>query len=393
MRGTAINSQFFLADTCPFAAYYRESFNVVQDENGCTELIHEFDPLIHKPKYTIGVYANEGEDKVFEKYNLTFAEYLTETAGRKFNPPIEFGIVPVNLTALMALADEDKADFFFATSAVASCMATEYQSQLLVTITARRETRGRSYDLDQYGGVIFTLADNERVNGIADLKDSIIGAGGVTMLGGGQTQFYTMFENGLSYVADPKQVIFTGNEELTVQGVLEGKFEVGMARTDQIERHRDANGEPLDPNTFKVINAQTHVLDDGRLFPFLASTNLHAEWPVGALSHVDKNVAREVQEALLAIREHKASLELGQNVRCDTTPALANLSATALDVASAAGFRTARNYFTTRTEQEAAGFLRLNKSDGKLHCIRGETLYHDISCPTGTSFQLQWCCS
>lgn len=56
-----------------------------------------------------------------------------------------------------------------------------------------------------------------------------------------------MFRDGLSYVADPRQVMFTGDERKTVQGVLDGQFEIGMARTDQIERHEDANGEPIDP--------------------------------------------------------------------------------------------------------------------------------------------------
>ena len=48
-------------------------------------------------------------------------------------------------------------------------------------------------------------------------------------------------------MADPAQVIFTKDERVTVQGVLDGAFEVGMARTDQIERHTDANGDLIDP--------------------------------------------------------------------------------------------------------------------------------------------------
>ena len=36
--------------------------------------------------------------------------------------------------------------------------------------------------------VMFTLADNERVNTIEDFKGKTIGAGGITAMGGGQTQ-------------------------------------------------------------------------------------------------------------------------------------------------------------------------------------------------------------
>ena len=46
---------------------------------------------------------------------------------------------------------------------------------------------------------------------------------------------------------------------------------------------------------FKVINPQVHILDDGKLFPFLSSTGLHAEWPVFALDHVPREVSEEVQ--------------------------------------------------------------------------------------------------
>ena len=66
-------------------------------------------------------------------------------------------------------------------------------------------------------------------------------------MGGGQTQFYEMFREGVSFVADPKQVVFTVDERLTVQGVLDGDFEVGFARTDQIERHTDINGNAVNP--------------------------------------------------------------------------------------------------------------------------------------------------
>ena len=47
----------------------------------------------------------------------------------------------------------------------------------------RREARGHVYELDKYGGVMFTLASNDRVNTIEDFKDKTIGAGGITMMG------------------------------------------------------------------------------------------------------------------------------------------------------------------------------------------------------------------
>lgn len=134
---------------------------------------------------------------------------------------------------------------------------------------------------------------------------------------------------------------------------------------------------------FKVINPQIHVLDDGQLFPFVSSTDLHPEWPVFALDHVSRDVSEEVQDALLALRDHAASLRNnGTLIRCDTTPELAKLASEAQTSGAYFGWRTARSYFQVRSQQEAAGFLRKNE-DGSLHCIRGDTLYDDIHCPEG----------
>lgn len=202
------------------------------------------------------------------------------------------------------------------------------------------------------------------------------------MMGGGQTQFYEMYLHGLSFVSDPLQMVFTNDEIKTVDGVLDGTFEVGFVRTDQIERHKGPDGRLIDQDLFKVINTQAHVLDDGTLFPFLSSTSLHPEWPVCALNHVPRDVSKEVQEALLALRDHKTSIEVGRNLRCDTTPELAELALNAGSAGIYTGFRTARSYFQVRTKQEATGLLRKDAGGG-LYCIRGETLYDDIDCPDG----------
>jgi len=84
-------------------------------------------------------------------YDNVFAKYLTATAGRKFDPPAEFEVVPVTLSSLMELADLEEVDFMFASASVFSCMATEQYAQALVTIINHREAHGYSYDLDEYG--------------------------------------------------------------------------------------------------------------------------------------------------------------------------------------------------------------------------------------------------
>lgn len=355
-------------------------YDVVRDDNNCTTVVYKYNFLLHKPKYRVAVYANEGNDAAYRKYQTLFEDYLTETAGRKFDPPLQFEMVPVTQTELVRVAEEEEVDFMFSSSSVYSCMATEKEAQALVTVINRRKVRGYEYDLDEYGGVMFTLADNKDINVIEDFRERTIGAASITAMGGGQSQFYEMYKRGMSYISDPKQVVFTGNEALVVQGVLDGDFEVGFARTDQIERHTDENGEPLDEDTFKVINSQTLVMDNGQMFPFMSSTALHPEWPVAALDHVDRGVSKQVQEALLALGDHVTGTDHHfENMRCDTTPHLAQLAKNATISGQFTGFRTARSYMKVRTKQEGARLMRYHGDE--YHCIRGDTLYEDIECP------------
>ena len=75
-----------------------------------------------------------------------------------------------------------------------------------------------------------------QINEIKDFKGKKIGAGSITSLAAGQSQFYTMMANGVSYSADTRQVVFTNDESLLLQGLIDGDFDVAFARTDQIER-------------------------------------------------------------------------------------------------------------------------------------------------------------
>ena len=113
------------------------------------------------------------------------------------------------------------------------------------------------------------------------------------------------------------------------------------------------NHNNTNTDTFKIINQQTHVMDDGKLFPFVSSTGLHPEWPVAALDHVNRDVAKDVQEALLALRDHAAAIEAGKNIRCDTTRELSLLALASSHSGAFTGWRTARSYFEVRTKQEA----------------------------------------
>jgi ABC-type phosphate/phosphonate transport system substrate-binding protein len=107
--------------------------------------------------------------------------------------------------------------------------------------------------------------ENDEINNIQDLKDKSSGAGAISMIMATRVQLYEMEAAGISYIMDPKQVAFTGNQADIVNGVLDGEFDVGFVRTDKIEGTKNSNGNPVDQDVFKIIEPNIYVLDDGNL--------------------------------------------------------------------------------------------------------------------------------
>jgi hypothetical protein len=81
------------------------------------------------------------------QYNLTFAEYLTATAGKRFDPAIEFEMIPASLHELYDAAEEEEIDFFYGHPGIYSCMGVEKGAEPLATVISRIEVRGHTYDL------------------------------------------------------------------------------------------------------------------------------------------------------------------------------------------------------------------------------------------------------
>jgi ABC-type phosphate/phosphonate transport system substrate-binding protein len=63
---------------------------------------------------------------------------------------------------------------------------------------------------------MLVLASNNEINSIADIKDKVVGAQDFSDFAGAQAQFYVMYKNGVDFVLDPKQVIFTGMSFLRI---------------------------------------------------------------------------------------------------------------------------------------------------------------------------------
>ena len=99
---------------------------------------------VHKPVYHVDVDSVKGDDATIAAYNLTFAKYLSETAGKRFNPPITFVMAPRTDEDLLEDAENEAVDFLFSNPGIYSCIGVEYGAHPLVTKVTRATVHGKT---------------------------------------------------------------------------------------------------------------------------------------------------------------------------------------------------------------------------------------------------------
>lgn len=238
----------------------------------CLPKINRADNDAIQDTYTIGVLAIRGPEAAFAEFNQTYNDYLTATAGQRFDPPVRFEMKALNFLTLFSDSEASLVDFIYVNPSAYSCIESEYEARSLVSQVSRRKVSGNIYDLKRFGGVIMTRKDRDDISTLADLKGRIIAAASISGLGSGQMQFREMIQGGLDYLNDPKAMVFTSNQGKVVNGVLNGDFDVGFVRTDQMERSKDADGNLIGADKFKVIGTKSDLSIDGVPFPFESST-------------------------------------------------------------------------------------------------------------------------
>ena len=144
-----------------------------------------------KQVYNVGVLGNRGLETLYQEYNSTFAAYLTETAGRQFDPPIRFEIFPLLFGEdgiLDKTLDATLVDFTFMNPALYSCIESEGNANSLLTFINKRTVNGTVYAMSQFGGVVFVHQNNTSVNTVKDIEGKRVATTSVTSLGSGQMQ-------------------------------------------------------------------------------------------------------------------------------------------------------------------------------------------------------------
>ena len=259
--------------------------------------------------YKIGVLAKNGPVKALQMWGAT-AEYLNAKL-----PGKTFEITPLDFKDVFPAVQEGRVSFFLVNSSMFVSAQRDYGASAIATMTNSRQGKA----LSAFGGVIFTAADNDAINDLADLRGKTFMAVDGTSFGGWQMAYKELVDAGVDPKADLAKLEFGGKHDNVVLAVVNGAVEAGTVRTDTIERMAADGLVSLDD--VKVIHPVAHPG-----FPFLCSTALYPEWPLAKTSSTPDELAQAVATALRAMQpDDKAAKDakvVGWSAPLDYAPVL-----------------------------------------------------------------------
>jgi|GEM_PF-2403440 len=238
----------------------------------------------HNKQLTIGVLAFRAKD-ITEKRWQSLAEQLsTEISGYHFR------IIPLNYSELEQAVIEETIDFVLTNTAHHIFLQSLFQTVPLATLENWIDQKA----VRQFGGVIFTLAKNNEINSLQDLKNKTFAAVKKGSLGGYLAAKGELMSAGINTESFFSKLTFSGMpHDQVVLMVANGEVEAGTVRAGVLESM--AKSGKINLNDFKILNVKT----SSEYFPYLHSTGLYPEWPFSKLHNVELEIAKQVSLALL----------------------------------------------------------------------------------------------
>lgn len=240
--------------------------------------------------YTLAVLSFRAKEDSYKRWQ-PLIQYLQQKL-----PQVPLQLQVYFYDELNDAVNRGEVDFVF--TQPANYVYLTYRNQLSSPLASLINLEG-SFATEQFGGVIFTRANNNQINDIQQLKGKLIAASDKQSLGSYQMQAFELLDHGIDVESDVT-ILETGQPQtLAVEAVLSGKADAGFVRTGVLEQM--AQKGQLEWYRIKLVGAQKYAD-----FPFLTSTRLYPEWPVAAMPHVDKQLTAQVASALLAIPHNSA---------------------------------------------------------------------------------------
>jgi len=250
--------------------------------------------------YRVAVRAHNGVEHAFTQWQETL------NALSKAIPEHSFKLVPIiSLKEITLAAERGEFDFILTNPSSYVELNILHDARVLVTLNNKRADTAQS----RFGSVIFTHAGNDHILSIQDLKNTTVMAVSEPAFGGWRVAWLEMLKHGIDPYKDLKAVKFTNSKTQAevVNAVRDGIVEVGVVRTDQLERM--ANSGKADLRYFRILNSK-----DTPAFPFFHSTELYPEWAFAAMPSVPDSHSQSVKKALQSIQPSSHAARKGQYV-------------------------------------------------------------------------------
>ncbi|MEN8189553.1 MAG: phosphate/phosphite/phosphonate ABC transporter substrate-binding protein [Thermodesulfobacteriota bacterium] len=238
--------------------------------------------------YKIGVLAKRGADKALTKWRPT-AAYLSKKIGTQVT------IVPLKFVEIEPAIQARQIDFLLANSSFYAVAKKKFGVKAILTLMNERQ----GHSLHEFGGVLLSRKDSG-ITSISQMVGRRFMCVKYSSFGGAQMAWRLLLQNNIDPQTDLASFTEGKTHDNVVKAVQNGLTDVGTVRTDTLERMQ---GEGLiQLSNFNIIGR----INDA--FPFVRSTRLYPEWPLGVLPHVDKKGTKALAKALkLMPVEHEAN--------------------------------------------------------------------------------------
>ena len=240
--------------------------------------------IAERPGIRLGVLAYRGEAQARRDWQ-GHADYLTQRLQR----PVE--LRPLGYQAIDEAVASHEIDLLITNTG----HYTELESTGEVARIATRLIAGPKGPLSQFGGTAIARIERSDIAHYRDLKGKRVMIPDTSSLGGWQVHLREALAQGVDLEHDCSELLSTENHEKVVAGVLEGRADVGLVRSDLIES-MIARGQ-LTAGKLKIVDERK---DAG--YPFQHSTRLYPEWPFASIAGFPEGLRKEVLIALLELR-------------------------------------------------------------------------------------------
>ena len=246
----------------------------------------------------IGLRAHLGIEKSMSQWQAT-ADYLNEKIDG-----YHFKMVPfLKLKDLAEAAFRGDLDYVITNPSSYVEMEINSGARRMLTLVNKRE--GKPYT--QFGSVIFTRADRSDIKTIEDLRGKSLIAVSEQAFGGWRTAWIELLKHGIDPEEDLKELLFAGSQHNVVYAIRDGNADVGVVRTDMLERM--AGSGLIDLKSFRSIGQR--FSDD---FPFLRSTDLYPEWTFAKFSKAPEGLSRKIIHELFGLSPDSTAATNGRYV-------------------------------------------------------------------------------